>query len=112
MHQFQLHFGFREPYQLLIDESFAQSLTRLKTQNPPQQFVNVLGGKVKPMITQCCMVALYQLGKEQQGTIDLAKSFERRKCNHREAIDAGQCIKEVIGKYRPVSFFRKPEMHC
>ncbi|EPQ28264.1 uncharacterized protein PFL1_04091 [Pseudozyma flocculosa PF-1] len=98
MHQFQLHFGFREPYQMLIDETFAQSLVRLKTQNPSQQFANVLCGKVKPMITQCCMVALYKLGKEHQPTVNLAKEWERRKCNHREAIEPHECIKSVVGE--------------
>ncbi|KAN0063501.1 hypothetical protein ACQY0O_003948 [Thecaphora frezii] len=98
MHQFQLHFGFREPYQMLIDDTFSQSLIRLKTQNPSQQFANVLCGNVKPMITQCCMVALYKLGKEHQPTVDLAKQWERRKCNHREAIEPHECIKSVIGE--------------
>lgn len=50
------------------------------------------------MITQCAIVALYKEGKEGQSATDLAKTFERRKCNHRDAIDAQDCIKEVVGE--------------
>lgn len=54
------------------------------------------------MITQCCIHELYLQGKSQQAAVDLAKSFERRKCNHREAIPGEECIASVIGK--PFSF--------
>ena len=50
------------------------------------------------MITQCCIHELYLQGTSQQAAIDLAKSFERRKCNHREAIPGDECISSVIGK--------------
>jgi U3 small nucleolar RNA-associated protein 23 len=44
------------------------------------------------------MVELYKMGKERQPAVDLAKDFERRKCNHREAIDGSECIESVVGK--------------
>ena len=50
------------------------------------------------MITQCCVQALYALGKEHQHETEIAKSFERRKCNHRTAIDPNECLKDVIGE--------------
>jgi len=62
-----------------------------------QQLGIVLQGTVKPMITQCCIHELYLQGKSQQAAVDLAKSFERRKCNHREAILGEECIASVIG---------------
>lgn len=49
------------------------------------------------MITQCCVEALYRLGKENQFIVNIAKKCERRKCNHRSAIDPADCIKEVVG---------------
>lgn len=51
-----------------------------------------------PVITQCCVEALYKLGREHQRVIDLAKRFERRKCNHREAIEPNECLKDVVGE--------------
>ena len=50
------------------------------------------------VITQCCIHELYLQGREMQPAVDLAKSFERRKCNHREVIPGDQCIESVVGK--------------
>ena len=52
------------------------------------------------MITQCCIHELYLSGKQHQPAVDLAKSFERRKCNHREAIPEYECLSSVVGKCR------------
>ena len=49
-------------------------------------------------MTQCCIEALYQLGRSHQPSVDLAKTFERRRCNHREAIAPDECVKDVIGQ--------------
>lgn len=49
------------------------------------------------VITQCCVEALYKLGPEYQSCTNTAKTFERRRCNHREAIDPDECLKDVIG---------------
>lgn len=81
-----------------------------------KQLETVLQGKVKPsmgfwleawsqaeheskVMTQCCIVELYKLGKERQPAVDLAKTFERRKCNHREAIESAECISNVVGRW-------------
>jgi U3 small nucleolar RNA-associated protein 23 len=44
------------------------------------------------------MEALYKLGKEHQAITDMAKNFERRRCNHRTAIEEEECIKDVVGE--------------
>jgi len=49
------------------------------------------------MITQCCIHELYLAGKSQQPGVDLAKSFERRMCNHREPIPGDDCLMSVVG---------------
>ncbi|SPO28070.1 related to UTP23 - essential nucleolar protein that is a component of the SSU processome [Ustilago trichophora] len=98
LHQYQMQFGFREPYQLLLDDTFSLALSRYKISDPLNQFSNVLQSKkIKPLITQCCMAALYALGKEHQSTVDMAKAWERRMCNHREAIDPQECVKQCVG---------------
>lgn len=85
-----------------------------------KQFSTVLQGNVKPsepfhtpvvsfaerltsvfsVITQCCMHELYLQGKVRQPAVDLAKTFERRKCNHREAIPGDECLSSVVGTPR------------
>ena len=50
------------------------------------------------MITQCCIQRLYKAGPEGQAATDLAKSFERRKCNHWQIKDTDtECIAGVMG---------------
>lgn len=51
------------------------------------------------VITQCAMQVLYDAGKEGQEVVDLAKRFERRKCNHREPIANDACLTDVIGAF-------------
>lgn len=51
------------------------------------------------VMTQCCIEALYKLGRTYQLSVDLAKTFERRRCNHREAIEPDDCVKDVIGTW-------------
>ncbi|KAH9857848.1 Fcf1-domain-containing protein [Lenzites betulinus] len=97
MSLYSLSFGFRQPYQVLIDshmctEAIAHKIELLK------QLGVVLQGAVKPMITQCCIHELYLQGKTQQPAVDLAKTFERRKCNHREAIPGDECLASVVGE--------------
>ncbi|KAL9016102.1 MAG: hypothetical protein Q9185_006538 [Variospora sp. 1 TL-2023] len=62
----------------------------------------VLHGKIKPMITQCSIRHLYTLPvpqSEKDPLILLAKSMERRRCNHHELEDALstlECFSSVI----------------
>ncbi|KAF8309573.1 Fcf1-domain-containing protein, partial [Clavulina sp. PMI_390] len=89
-------FGFRQPYQVLVDSTFCTYAAQNKIDIPKQLGV-VLQGQQKQMITQCSMVELYNLGPSHQAVVDMAKTFERRKCNHREAIPNDDCIKSVVG---------------
>ncbi|KAK1223796.1 hypothetical protein PQX77_013320 [Marasmius sp. AFHP31] len=95
MHLYSMHFGFRKPYQVLVDSEICKEAVSHKLELVKQLGIT-LQGEVKPMITQCCIHELY-LQKSQQPAVDLAKSFERRKCNHREAIPGDECLTSVVG---------------
>ncbi|WFD33805.1 hypothetical protein MCUN1_000625 [Malassezia cuniculi] len=105
LHQYVMHYGFREPWQVLIDNTFADSLVRYKVEDPMKQVGTVLDAKVKPMITQCCMEALYAAERSSNDddraharkVIALAKGWERRMCNHKQALEPGVCLESVIG---------------
>ncbi|KAG2368250.1 Fcf1-domain-containing protein [Suillus spraguei] len=99
MHLYSMSFGFRQPYQILVDSEMCQIAIDAKL-DLVKQFSTVLQGNVKPMITQCCMHELYLQGKVRQPAVDLAKTFERRKCNHREAIPGDECLSSVVGTLR------------
>jgi len=93
---YAMSFGFRQPYQVLIDAEMCTSAITLKLEIV-KQFGVVLQGTIKPMITQCCIHELYLSGKSNQPAVDLAKTFERRKCNHREPIPGDECLADVVG---------------
>jgi rRNA-processing protein FCF1 len=62
-------------------------------------FIALFKTNASKVITQCCIVELYEMGKDRQAAVDLAKDFERRKCNHREAIEGSTCLREVVGAF-------------
>lgn len=93
-------FGFRTPYQVLLSDAFLLEAAKQKDIDTLGLVTRLLGADTKYMITQCCVEALYKLGKEYQGVVDVAKRAERRKCNHREALAPTDCIKDVVGESR------------
>lgn len=57
-------------------------------------------GAIKPMITQCCIAELYAHQREtgERLAVEMAKTFERRRCNHRDAAIPGErCLLDVLG---------------
>ncbi|KDN42995.1 hypothetical protein K437DRAFT_237454 [Tilletiaria anomala UBC 951] len=116
LHKYVLHFGFREPYQVLIDSAFAQSLSKQKIDEPLKRVADVIQAKAKLMVTQCSMVALYKQEKEgeyQKRAVQMAKTWERRMCNHKDAIDECDCLASVIGptnKHRYVLASDQPRL--
>ncbi|KAK2461780.1 hypothetical protein APHAL10511_006243 [Amanita phalloides] len=113
MHLYNMSFGFRQPYQILgkpipeyavsalnalpVDPTMCKTAIELKY-DLVKNLGSTLQGDVKPMITQCCIHELYLQGKSTQPAVDLAKTFERRKCNHREAIPGDECLSNVVGE--------------
>ncbi|KAI0307858.1 PIN domain-like protein [Multifurca ochricompacta] len=97
MAMYSTSFGFRQPFQVLVDSEMCE-VTISQKMDLLTQIQSVLVGSVKMMITQCCIHELYLQGKSHQPAVDLAKSFERRKCNHKEAIPGNECIAAVVGE--------------
>ncbi|KAK9899583.1 hypothetical protein P389DRAFT_207241 [Cystobasidium minutum MCA 4210] len=91
-------FKFRTPYQVLVDGEFIKRMSQQKL-DPTERLADILGGDTKIMVTQCVVSRLYEEGAASQAATDLAKTFERRRCNHWQvkATD-GECITGIIGK--------------
>ena len=96
MTNYERYFNFRKPYQILIDDEFSINLYRANL-DPQKQLDMVMRGPCKIMITQCAIHALYLKGKDFQPIVDLTKTYERRKCNHKEPKEVNECIKDVVG---------------
>ncbi|KFY16179.1 hypothetical protein V492_01512, partial [Pseudogymnoascus sp. VKM F-4246] len=102
MQQYGLAFGFREPYQVLLDADIIRDADKFKM-DLIGGLERTLHGQVKPMITQCSMRHLYNAAKEPGVSflIDKAKLFERRRCGHLpadypEPLSAESCINSVV----------------
>ncbi|UKZ77644.1 hypothetical protein TrVFT333_005368 [Trichoderma virens FT-333] len=102
MEQFSMTFGFREPYQILVDAEMIKDANRC-TMDLAARLQSTVHGKVKPLITQCEIRKLYA-DKDQPGgnaAIELAKTFERRRCGHHpdeypKPLETIECMRSVV----------------
>ncbi|KAM6488219.1 Fcf1-domain-containing protein [Trichoderma sp. SZMC 28011] len=102
MEQFSMTFGFREPYQILVDAEMIKDANRC-TMDLEARLQSTVHGKVKPLITQCEIRKLYA-EKDQPGVnaaIELAKTFERRRCGHHpneypKPLETMECMRSVV----------------
>ncbi|KAK4192682.1 putative rRNA-processing protein [Podospora australis] len=106
MRKFQL-MGFREPYQLLMTSDIVQETMKLDLLS---LFEKTLSTKnLKPMITQCCIRAMYEknTGPNREpgvaAAIERAKTFERRRCGHlmdEKPLTERECMMSVVDPKR------------
>ncbi|KAH8657424.1 Fcf1-domain-containing protein [Tricladium varicosporioides] len=89
MQQYGLTYGFREPYQILLDAEIIKDADRFK--------MDLI------VITQCSMRHLYASASEPGVSylIDKAKTYERRRCGHRPEdyptpLTAKDCLASVV----------------
>lgn len=100
----------------LVDSQMCTESASQKT-DVTKQLATVLQGSVKPsalrililssrlpltydvhtVLTQCSINVLYLAGPDAQPAVDLARTFERRRCNHREAVPEVECMRDVLG---------------
>lgn len=88
-------FKFREPYQTIVDDELVLNCDKASF-DLVKGLERTLQAETKPMITQCCMQALYATDNQQ--AIDLAKRFERRRCNHppKDPKPPVECIESIV----------------
>lgn len=88
-------FKFRQPYQVLLDDQIVLNANASRF-NLVKSLGQTLQAEVKPMITQCCMQALY--ATDNQDAINMAKQYERRRCNHppKDPKSPLECIESVV----------------
>ncbi|KAL1918654.1 uncharacterized protein VTP21DRAFT_2676 [Calcarisporiella thermophila] len=104
MSLYHFAFGFRQPYQVLVDSSFC--LESLKCQMKiKKQVPRILHGDAKLMITQCVINELYSQCENVDAAKQLVRDMEKRRCPHREeAVSAHQCISEIIADTNPHNY--------
>lgn len=100
---YELGFGFRAPYQILLDASFCLSSLRHKF-DAKERFTTVLGAACRLMVSSCVMEELRRLAKENPddhiftGAPFLARRVELRRCRHAPTLMGTECIKSLLGE--------------
>lgn len=98
---YKLHFGFREPYKVLLDGNFIHAVTQLKYQENIESIVsNLLGGNVKLLVSACVIRELKGLAKADkqfQSAVALARKFMRHKCACPEKQTCTDCMLAQTG---------------
>ncbi|KAM0330017.1 hypothetical protein ACHAQA_004187 [Verticillium albo-atrum] len=102
MTQYAQIWGFREPYQCLIDAEMVVDCHKFKY-DLVAGLKRTLHGEVKPMISQCEIRKLYARKDEPEMDviIEFAKTLERRRCGHLpedypEPLPTNECFKAVV----------------
>lgn len=88
-------FKFREPFQTIVDDELVLNCDKAQF-DLVKGLERTIQAEAKPMITQCCMQALY--ATDNQRAIDMAKRFERRRCNHppKDPKPLAECIESIV----------------
>lgn len=97
------HMGFRQPYQILMTSDVILDTLKLDLITLMEKTLSTKN--LKPMITQCCIRALYNKNQGPNrdpavvNAIERAKGFERRRCGHLMDEDAkpeSECVMSVV----------------
>ncbi|KAL4872718.1 hypothetical protein BDV12DRAFT_182749 [Aspergillus spectabilis] len=106
MHQYELAFGFREPYQVLVDSNLLRAVHSFKMDLIPA-LERTLQGQVKPLLTKCSLASIMAGQPTNPRTNNTVRpdflppptSLPLRHCSHNEdstPIDEAQCLLSLL----------------
>lgn len=100
---FQQNFGFRKPFNMLLDGTYCAACLEAKV-NIKEQMPKYVG-EVKLMTTGCCISEIEALRLPQlNGATIILKGMPLFKCEHRTPLPAADCIKSLIKDGNPHHF--------
>ena len=122
MHTYQLHYSFREPYQVLITSDCLRAIHAFSM--PTYQFLeNTLHGKVMPYITQCTLAKVMEgySGRGRDGRpkyLPPPTEIPLRYCKHKDdegqergVISEAECILDLISGQVKGNELKKNKQH-
>lgn len=94
-------FGFRPPYQILVDGTFCTAALNSKV-NIREQMPKYLSDEVKLCTTACAIMETERIGPAVYGAMLVIKQFTVRKCGHeKNPIGAANCFHNMVRKRNP-----------
>lgn len=95
MSLYKNNFGFREPYQVLLDGTFCQVALDHKV-NIQDQLPKYLSGQCKLLTTACVIEETKRLGKPLHGAYLIVSQFPVHNCGHEKPVSASKCLSSFI----------------
>ena len=92
---FKNNFGFREPYQVLLDGTFCQVALAHKI-NIQDQLPRYLGGQCKFLTTACVIEETKRLGKPLHGAYLIVSQYPVHNCGHEKPVSANKCLSSFV----------------
>ncbi|XP_053468315.1 rRNA-processing protein UTP23 homolog [Ictalurus furcatus] len=101
---YKYNFGFREPFQILIDGTFCQAALKNKIQIK-EQLPKYFMGEVQFCTTKCALKELETLSKDLYGAKLILQRFQIRRCKHKEPVPASQCLLSMLAETNAHHYF-------
>nr|AEE61660.1 unknown [Dendroctonus ponderosae] len=93
---FANNFGFRQPYQLLVDGTFCLAALNNKI-NVANDVPKYLQSEVKLITTPCAIMETENLGPKLNGALAILKNYVVHKCGHeRRPVTGSACIGSMV----------------
>lgn len=91
-------FGYREPFQVLVDGTFCQAALKGKIYIK-EQLPKYFGSSVQLVTTRCIAEEIRSLGQDFYGASLVAQRFSHRNCGHtKKCVNATECVLSMIGE--------------
>ncbi|CAG8672653.1 4226_t:CDS:2, partial [Acaulospora morrowiae] len=101
---YSFSFGFREPYQILVDGDFMYTALKFKM-DICKQLRTVLLGNTKQMYTSCTLAEVRKRGEGWSETEMALEQFERRGCSHKKRlVSSTECLASIIASDNPHNY--------
>lgn len=94
------NYGFRQPYQVLIDGTFCYAALKNKF-NIRAQTPKYLDGDVKLLTTQCVIQESANLGHNVYGAVVIVRQFATHRCGHTVPVPGSICLESMLGVNNP-----------
>ncbi|KAK9888361.1 hypothetical protein WA026_000615 [Henosepilachna vigintioctopunctata] len=92
------NFGFRKPYQILVDGTFCFEALQNKI-NISDNIPRYLQSEIKFLTTSCVIIEMENLDRKVRGAVVILKKFAVHKCGHeKKAIPGSKCLLSMLGK--------------
>lgn len=98
------NFGFKPPYNVLIDGTFCKAALKFKV-NISEQLPKYMESETHMWTTQCVLEECEAFGSILFGPLKVLQQFKLHPCNHKSTLSASKCIQRLIGKKNKEKLF-------